>query len=321
MNRPSQSPGPWPGDRAPDGIVANPAVTGADIPLAPRRHPLRILAAVVLLFILASLIHSAVINKNFDWGTIWHYLGDHQILSGLRTTVIITAASMTLASIIGMLLAVMRLSDNPVLRWFAGLYIWGFRGTPVLVQLLIWYNLAALYPHLAFGVPFGPALWTANANTLITPWIAALFGLALNEGAYLAEIMRSGILAVDRGQAEAARSLGMRGPLAFRRVVLPQALRVIVPPFSNEVIGLLKYSSVVSVITLPELTYSGQLIYAQNYETIPLLLVVSIWYLVVTSILTGLEMYVERKLGVGWAATPAASTSTGRRWLPSWLTR
>lgn len=286
----------------------------------PIRHPWRWLGVVVLLVIFASLLHSAITNDRFEWAVIWHYVFDSRILAGLRTTLILTGSSMALAFVVGLGLATMRLSENGVLRWLASLYIWAFRGTPILVQLLLWYNLAALYPVITLGVPFGPAAFEWNANTLITPWVAAILGLALNEAAYLAEIIRSGIIAVDRGQTEAAKALGMNGRLAFRRIVLPQALRVIVPPISNETIGLLKYSSIVSVITLPELLYSGQLIYARTYQTIPVLLAVSIWYLVVTSILTLGEYLLERRLGVGWAPTGDGNgEQPGERRWSTWL--
>lgn len=290
-------------------------------PRVPKRHPWRWLASGLLLLICASLLRSAITNSNFEWDVVWGYLFDPRILAGLRTTLILTAVSMALAFAIGLALATMRLSENPVLRWVAGIYIWGFRGTPILLQLLIWYNLAALYPVITVGVPFGPEAFEWNANTLITPWVAAILGLALNEAAYLAEIIRGGIISVDRGQSEAAKALGMGGPLAFRRIVLPQALRVIVPPLSNETIGLLKYSSIVSVITLPELLYSGQLIYARTYETIPVLITVSIWYLVVTSILTLGEYLLERRLGAGWAEARELHEEEKKRdgrW-PGWL--
>jgi polar amino acid transport system permease protein len=295
-----------------------PGGLGSDMPKVPRRRPWRWLAVAVVLLVLASLVRSAILNDNFEWGVVFGYLFDSRILAGLRTTLILTAVAMALAFAIGLVLATMRLSESRSLRWFANLYIWAFRGTPILVQLLLWYNLAALYPVLALGVPFGPAVVEWDANTLITPWIAALLGLALNEAAYLAEIIRSGIISVDRGQVEAGRSLGMNGRVTFRRIVLPQALRVIVPPVSNETIGLLKYSAIVSVITLPELLYSGQLIYARTYETMPILLTVSIWYLIVTSLLTLIEFLVERRLGSGWARTVRSQSKTGRRWT-QWL--
>lgn len=285
--------------------------------LVPHRRPWRWVAIVVVSLVVASLINSAAHNERFEWGVIGGYLFDERILRGLGNTLILTAVSMVLAFAIGLWLAMMRMSESRFLRVVAGVYIWGFRGTPILVQLLIWYNLAALYPVIALGVPFGPEIFRWDSNTLITAWVAALLGLALNEGAYLAEVIRGGIMSVDRGQVEAGRSLGMSNRMTFRRIVLPQTLRVIVPPVSNETIGLLKYSAIVSVITLPELLYAGQLIYARTYETIPVLLTISIWYLVVTSVLTVGQMYLERRLGAGWAKT-IPDNPNRRRWT-AWL--
>ncbi len=300
----------------PSGSGAGP--DGDSWQLVPRRRPWRWVAIVVVFLVLASLINSAIRNERFEWGVIGGYLFDERILRGLVNTLILTAVSMVLAFAIGLILAVMRMSESRFLRTVAGVYIWGFRGTPILVQLLIWFNLAALYPVITLGVPFGPELFSWDSNVLITAWVAALLGLALNEGAYLAEVIRGGIMSVDRGQVEAGRSLGMSNRMTFRRIVLPQTLRVIVPPVSNETIGLLKYSAIVSVITLPELLYAGQLIYARTYETIPVLLTISIWYLVVTTVLTLGQMYLERRLGAGWAKTLPDNTTTRRRWM-TWL--
>jgi polar amino acid transport system permease protein len=178
-------------------------------------------------------------------------------------------------------------------------YIWFFRGTPVLVQLLFWYNIAALYPKIALGIPFGPAFVHADANTLITPFTAAILGLGLNEGAYMAEIVRAGIISVDAGQSDAAQSLGMTRLQTMRRIVLPQAMRVIIPPTGNETISMLKTSSLASVIVVTELLYAAQLIYSVNFKTIPLLITVSIWYIVCTSVLYVGQYYLERYYGRG----------------------
>jgi polar amino acid transport system permease protein len=199
------------------------------------------------------------------------------------------------------ILAVMRLSDNPLLSGSSWLYIWFFRGTPVLVQLLVWFNLAFLYPKISFGIPFGPSWVSANANSLITPLTAAILGLGLNEGAYMAEIVRAGILSVEHGQTEAAQALGMSRGLTLRRIILPQAMRVIIPPTGNETISMLKTSSLASVITVTELLYAVQLIYSVNFKTIPLLIVASIWYLILTSLLTVGQFYVERRFARGSA--------------------
>jgi polar amino acid transport system permease protein len=197
------------------------------------------------------------------------------------------------------LLAVMRLSPNPLLSRASWLYIFFFRGTPVLVQLLFWYNIAALYPKLSLGIPFGPAFVHPDANTLITAFRAGILGLGLNEGAYMAEIVRAGIISVDDGQTDAAQSLGMTRVQTLRRIVLPQAMRVIIPPTGNETISMLKTTSLASVITVTELLYAAQLIYSVNFKPIPLLITVSIWYLVCTSVLYVGQHYLERYYGRG----------------------
>jgi polar amino acid transport system permease protein len=196
-------------------------------------------------------------------------------------------------------LAVMRLSPNPLVSTASWFYIWLFRGTPVLVQLLFWQFISALYPRISLGIPFGPELLHGDANTLITPFTAAILGLGLNEGAYMAEIVRAGIISVDEGQTDAGQALGMSRLQTMRRVVLPQAMRVIIPPTGNETISMLKTSSLVSVIAYAELLYSVQLIYSVNFKQIPLLLVASIWYLIFTSMLSVGQYYIERHFGRG----------------------
>ena len=171
----------------------------------------------------------------------------------------------------------------------------------MLVQLLFWAFIAALYPVITLGVPFGPALLSFDANTWITPFVAVLLGLGLNEGAYMSEIVRAGLLSVDEGQEEAAKALGMRRMTTMRRVILPQAMRVIIPPTGNETIGMLKTTSLVSVLAYTELLYAVQLIYAANYKQIPLLIVASIWYLVLTTILSIGQYFIERHYGRGTA--------------------
>jgi polar amino acid transport system permease protein len=193
------------------------------------------------------------------------------------------------------------LSPNPLLAGASWTYIWFFRGTPVLVQLLFWFNLAFLYPRISLGVPFGPSFAHANANDVISALTAAILGLGLNEGAYMAEIVRAGILSVEHGQVEAAQALGMTRAQTMRRIVLPQAMRVIIPPTGNETISMLKTSSLASVITVTELLYAVQLIYSVNFKTIPLLIVASIWYLIMTSVLTVGQYYLERYYARGAA--------------------
>jgi polar amino acid transport system permease protein len=243
-------------------------------------------------------------NPRFGWGTVGHYLFSSRVLDGLAVTLELTVIAMAIGITLGVGLAVMRLSPSPLVSGASSAYIWFFRGTPVLVQLLFWSFISALYPRISLGIPFGPQLVHGNANSIITPFVAAILGLGLNEAAYMAEIVRAGILSVDEGQTEAAHSLGMTRMLTMRRIVLPQAMRVIIPPTGNETISMLKTSSLVSVIAYKELLYSVQLIYAVNYLQIPLLLVASIWYLVITTILSIGQYYVERRFGRGATREP-----------------
>jgi polar amino acid transport system permease protein len=264
------------------------------------RHWGRWIASAIVLFIAAVIVYSVVNNPRFQWGVVGDFLFDPRIVRGARVTLELTFLSMLIGIVLGVLLAVMRLSPNPLVGGLSSFYIWFFRGTPVLVQILFWQFVGALYPKISIGIPFGGhAFASANANHLITPFVAGLLGLGLNEGAYMAEIVRAGILSVDEGQTEAAQSLGMRRILTLRRIVLPQAMRVIIPPTGNETISMLKTSSLVSVIAYPELLYSAQLIYSVNFKTIPLLIVVAIWYLFFTSILSIGQYYIERHYARG----------------------
>jgi polar amino acid transport system permease protein len=267
----------------------------------PVRRPGRWVAAAIVLVIAVAVIRSVVTNPNFQWDVVGEYLFDERILEGLRVTIELTVIAMALGVVLGILLAMMRLSTNPLLSGGSWLYIWFFRGTPVLVQLIFWFNISALYPKLGIGIPFGPDVVHPDANALISARRAAILGLGLNEGAYMAEIVRAGIISVAQGQTEAAHSLGMTRAQTMRRIVLPQAMRVIIPPTGNETISMLKTTSLASVIAVAELLYSAQLIYAQNFKTIPLLITVSIWYLVCTSILYVGQYYLERHYGRGVA--------------------
>lgn len=258
------------------------------------KHPGRWVATGIVLIIALTLLQSAITNPRYRWDVVGEYLFSEPILSGLRLTMILTVSSMVLGIVLGIALAIMRLSPNPILSQGAGAYLWFFRGTPLLVQLIFWYNLSALYPTVSVAVPFGPTLLEGNANVLITPFVAAVFGLALNEAAYMAEIIRGGIIGVDRGQAEAAKAMGMTHMQTLRRIVLPQAMKLIIPPTGNQTILMLKTTSLVSVLALTELLYSAQAIYARTFQTMPLLIVVSIWYLALTSILTVGQFYLEK---------------------------
>jgi polar amino acid transport system permease protein len=272
-----------------------------EIKAIPVRRPGRWVAAAIILYLTAAIVKSVATNPRFEWGIIRHYFTSSRVLQGLITTLELTVLCMAIGIAIGIVLAVMRLSPNPLVSGASWLYIWFFRGTPVLVQILFWGFFAALYPRVSLGIPLGPQFVHFSANSVITPFVAGMLALGLNEGAYMAEIVRAGIISVDEGQTEAAQSLGMTRLQTIRRIVLPQAMRVIVPPTGNETISMLKTTSLVSVIAVTELLYSVQLIYAVNYRTIPLLIVASIWYLIVTTVLSFGQYYVERYFGRGAA--------------------
>jgi polar amino acid transport system permease protein len=277
----------------------------------PLRHPGRWVSAAVLLVLAAMLVHSLAFSTverggkrepRFQWDVVGQYLFSSRVLRGLEVTLELTAVAMAIGIVLGIVLAVMRLSPNPIMTTVSWVYIWFFRGTPVLVQLLFWYNIAYIFPQFTLGIPFGPSFATVDLNT-ISVFLIAGIGLGLNEGAYMAEIVRAGIISVDQGQVEAAQSVGMRRLQTLRLVVLPQAMRLIIPPTGNEIISMLKTSSLASAIALTELLYAVQQIYATNYETVPLLMVASIWYLAVTSVLTVGQFFVERRYSRG-AARP-----------------
>lgn len=269
------------------------------IKAVPVRRPGRWLTAAIVVVIAIALIHSVATNPRFGWAIVGHYFFSGQVLTGLGKTVELTVIAMAIGIALGIMLAVMRLSPNPLVSGASWLYIWFFRGTPVLVQLLFWSFVAALYPTISLGVPFGPQFIHGNANSLITPFVAVILGLGLNEAAYMAEIVRAGIISVEEGQTEAARALGMGRLQIMRRIVLPQAMRVIIPPTGNETISMLKTSALASVIAYQELLYTVQLIYAVNYRQIPLLLVASIWYLILTTVLSVGQYYIERHFSRG----------------------
>ena len=265
-----------------------------------------------MLIIAASIVRSIVTNKNFQWHVVGQFLFDSRVLHGVWTTIWLTFLCMVIGIVLGIIAAVMRLSPNPILSSASWLYIWFFRGTPLLVQVLFWYNIAALFPVISLGVPFGPSIVHQSANSLITPTVAALLALGLNEGAYMSEIVRAGIISVDEGQTEAAHSLGMSRLQTMRLIVLPQAMRVIIPPTGNETISMLKNTSLLYVASFTELTYSVTQIYNVNFKVIPLLIVASIWYLVLTSILYVGQYFIERRYGRGF--TRAERSSMMARW-------
>jgi polar amino acid transport system permease protein len=285
-----------------------------DIKAVPVRRPGRWLAAAIVLVIGASLVRSAIDNPNFQWHLVGQYLFDSRVLHGVVVTIRLTLLSMVIGIVLGVLLAVMRLSPNPLVSGGSWLYIWFFRGTPLLVQILFWNFISALYHKITIGIPFGgPALINADANTLVPTSVAVVLALGLNEGAYMAEIVRAGIISVPEGQGEAAQSLGMGRLQIMRLIVLPQAVRVIIPPTGNEVISMLKNTSLASVVAYGELLYAVQLIYDVNFKQIPLLMVAVIWYLVMTSVLYVGQYFIERRYGRGFTRQQRGHLAA--RWL------
>ncbi|WP_051939977.1 amino acid ABC transporter permease [Phaeacidiphilus oryzae] len=270
-----------------------------EIRAVPVRHPGRWVAVAVLAVLAAMFGHLVATNKALQLSVVRQYVFNPAITHGVVVTLELTILSMLIGVAGGILLAVMRLSPNPVLSGVSWLYLWVFRGTPVLVQLLVWNFLGALVPVVSIGVPFGPGFASTSYNTLVPTFTAALLGLGLNEAAYMAEIVRAGILSVDEGQNEAASSLGMTRGQTLRRIVLPQAMRMIIPPTGNEIISMLKTTSLVSVIALEELTRATEDIYARTFQNIPMLMVACCWYLFLTSLLTIAQYYVERHYARG----------------------
>jgi polar amino acid transport system permease protein len=286
-----------------------------DIKAVPVRRPGRWIAAVIVLLIAASLIRSVVTNKNFEWHVVGQYLFDSRIMHGVLLTLELTVISMVVGVLLGILMAVMRQSPNPIVSGASWLYIWFFRGTPLYVQLLFWSFFGALYKTIDLGVPFGPSFIHLNSNATITAFVAAVLGFGLNEGAYMAEIVRAGIIAVAQGQTEAAQSLGMSRIQIMRLIVLPQAMRVILPPTGNETISMLKNTSLAVAVggSLYELLSEAQHIYETTYQTIPLLIVVCIWYLTMTSVAYVGQYFLERRYGRGFSRAEQATMR--ERWL------
>ena len=271
-----------------------------EIKAIPVRHPGRWVAIAVLAVLAAMLVHSLVTNPRFRWDTVGKYLFDQRVVEGVRNTLILTVVAMLVGVVLGIVLAVMRLSPNPVLSSVAWLYLWIFRGTPVYTQLVFWGLIGVLYPKIGFGIPFGPEFVSFATPELIGPFVAALLGLALNEAAYMAEIVRAGILSVSEGQTEAASALGMKRGLLMRRVVLPQAMRVIIPPTGNETISMLKTTSLVVAVPYTLDLYSRTRdVSIRLFQPVPLLIVAGIWYLAVTSLLMIGQYYLERHYARG----------------------
>lgn len=258
-------------------------------------------AVLVILVLAAMLINALVTQPNFAWPVVGQYFFSRPILAGVGMTIALTMVIMCLGVIIGTCLAVMDSSKNKIVRSAAVLYVWLFRGTPVLVQIVFWYNIAALLPTIGLGIPFGPMFVEFPTNGLVTPLVAATLGLALPQAAYTAEIVRGGMLGVDSGQLEAGSALGFRRMHILRHIVGPQALPIIIPAIGNEVIGMLKYTSLVSTIAVGELLHSATVIYSRTFQTIPLLIVAALWYLILTSVFTFFQGRIERSMKRGRA--------------------
>lgn len=271
----------------------------AAIKAVPVRHPWRWLSAAVAIGIAASAVYTIVTAPFLSWPVVQDYLFQWLILDGVVVTLELTVLAMAIGIVLGLLLAVMRLSPNPVMSTLSWLYIWFFRGTPLLVQIFFWFNLAIVLPHIGIGIPGTSLHWQKSTNALITPFMAALVGLGLNEAAYMSEIARAGIISVEHGQTEAAQALGMRRLQVMRRIVLPQAIRVIIPPTGNETISMLKTTSLAFVASVPELFTRSEQIASSNYAVVELLIVASFWYMLMTSILTVGQYYLERYFARG----------------------
>ena len=265
----------------------------AHLKLVPKRHVGRMIAAAVVLALLAALVRAFSVGQ-IEWSYVSQFLFAPAILAGLYNTLVMTVAAMAVGIVLGVLIAIMRISGNPVLSSIAVGYVWVFRGAPALLQLMLWFNLALIFPTMGI-----PGLFEFRTVDIMTPFVAAVLGLGISQGAYTSEVVRSGLLSVDSGQYEAARTIGMTQMKMLRRIVLPQAMRVMVPPIGNEVIGMVKLTSLASVIQYSEILHNAQIIYFANTRVLELLLVASFWYLFVVSVLSVGQHYIERYFGRG----------------------
>ena len=298
---------PAPADTRPEAIKA-----------IPVRHWGRWISAVVVIYLVAALLYSFIKSPNTDWSVVGNYLFSSLVLHGVALTIELTFVCMVVGAVGGTVLAVMRLSDNPVLSTIAWGYIWFFRGTPVYVQIILWGNIGVLWTRFYAGLPFtGLALGSTSSGHLVNNlFVVAVLALGLNEAAYAAELVRAGIISVEAGQTEAASSLGMSPTLIMRRIVLPQAMRVIIPTMGNETISMLKTTSLLAVLGGGvELFGRLQIVYSQTFQIIPLLIVACIWYLAITTVLTIGQIYLERYFGRGFGQkeAEAAEKRAGRR--------
>ncbi len=257
----------------------------------------RLLLWLAVLLVAANFAWIVARNENFEWPVVAQYFFNPTVIQGLYVSLGLTVVAMIIGVVLGLGLAIARLSQDRLASSLASLYIWFFRGTPLLVQLIFWYNLSTLFPEIGIAIPFGPTLVSWETNSVITPMTAAIVGLALNEAAYMAEIIRGGLLSVDRGQFETAEAFGMTKGRALWRIIIPQAMRSIVPPTGNQLISMIKATSLVSVIAMADLLYSVQSIYNTTFQVIPMLMVAVVWYLLITSVLNIGQSYIEAYYG------------------------
>lgn len=263
--------------------------------IVPQRHYGRIISSIVIIGLVLALAWSFA-HGDIEWAYVSRFLTAPAILKGLANTILLAICAMTLGIVLGVIFAVMRMSENPVLRSVALGYVWLFRAAPALLQLLIWFNLALIFPTLGI-----PGLFEVRTVDVMTPFVAGLLGLGIQQGAYTSEVVRAGLLAVDRGQYEAAQSIGMTRLKMLRRIVMPQAMRVIVPPVGNEFIGMVKFTSLASVIQYSEMLHAAQTIFYANSRVLELLFVACIWYLLVVSILSIGQSFIEKYYNRGIA--------------------
>lgn len=269
----------------------------ARLTVVPRRQYGIWIGTVLALLLAFVIVRAFASNPAFAWDTAMGYLFHPSIMRGLRTTLILTVLIMAVAIVVGTIVAIMRVSPSPILRAFAGAYVWFFRGVPALIQLIFWFNLSLLVREISLTLPFVGTLFSVRTNDFMSPFFSAVVALSLCEAGYMAEIIRAGIKSVPSGQAEAASALGMPYRMILKRITLPQAMRFVVPPTGNEAINLLKMTSLVTFIAVDDLFYSAQSIYARTFETIPLLIVVAFWYLAVVSIMSFGQHFLERYFG------------------------
>jgi polar amino acid transport system permease protein len=279
-----------------------------DVVAVPLRHPWRWISGGIATALLLSFIWAVFSAKSIQHEIVLKFLFDPRILAGMLVTIFVTVICMFIATVLATLLAVMKLSDNPLQRWLATGFIEFFRGTPLLLQIVFWGYLGIIFPQLILGVPYTDIVFlSGKTSDLIPAIVAGIIALALNEAAYSAEIVRAGILAVDNGQVEAAKSLGMSSTYTMRRIVLPQAMRVIIPPMGNEFIGMLKNTSLLQVIAVAELYTASSTISSANLAQIELLIVSGFWYLLMTTVLGFPQRALERKYGKGFASVGGRS--------------